>query len=243
MLQWCQDNHHLRTPLVEFLLHPLVRSCRCRNAVGQQPTSHEDNLSGLEYFPFSENLKAVPNVVGTYLLHGIRAFCQDSAKDPRYVGQAANMSITDSGAVGIRLRGGQHRTSVKTCKCGLKSAKRPLRVHIRLAKSDITGLEIAVLSFFPFPLPQLGEDTLLHFLSILTLAEAIDVILLDTLSPLEHHEKRSRVGSKEGLAALKLRNVPRRLHEGLNRAKQKIERGFVQRLLVSFRGSGLHSDC
>ncbi|KAH6981350.1 hypothetical protein BKA56DRAFT_673753 [Ilyonectria sp. MPI-CAGE-AT-0026] len=202
----------------EFLLHPLVRSYRCRNAVGQQPTSQQDTLSGLEYFPLSENLAAVPNVVGTYLLHGIRAFCQDSAKDPRYVGQAASMSITDSGAVGIRLRGGQHCTSVKTCKCGLKSAKRPLRVHNRLAKSDITGIEIAVLSLFPFPVPQLGEDTLLHFLSILTLAETIDVILLDTLSPLKDYEYRLRVGSKEGLAALKPGNVPRRLHEGLNRA-------------------------
>jgi hypothetical protein len=34
MLQWCKANDHLRPRLVEFLLHPLVRSYQCRNAVG-----------------------------------------------------------------------------------------------------------------------------------------------------------------------------------------------------------------
>jgi len=188
-----------------------------RNAVGQQPVSHQDTLSGLKYFPLSKNLKAVPNVVGTYLLHGIRASCQDSAKDPRYVGQAASMSINQSGAVGVRRRGGQHLTSVTTCKCGLKSAN-GLRVHKRFAESDIAGIGIAVLSLFPFPVPQLGEDTLRHFLSILTLVEAIDIILLDTLGPLEDHEYRLRVGSKEALATLRPRDLPRRIHQGLNRA-------------------------
>jgi hypothetical protein len=78
--------------------------------------------------------------------------------------------------------------------------------------------DCSALSLFPFPVQQLGVDTLLHFLSIVTLAEAVDVILLDTLSPLEDNEYYSRVGSKGVLAVLDPRNVARRLHEGLNRA-------------------------
>jgi hypothetical protein len=149
MLQWCKANDHLRPRLVELLLHPLVRSYQCRNAVGQQPTPHHDTLSKMEYFPLSEKPKAVPNVLGIYLLHGIRTQSQDPVKDPRYVGQGASMSINASGAVGIRLRGEQHCTSVKSCKCGLKTVKRALHVHKRLSKTDVTGIEITVLSLFP----------------------------------------------------------------------------------------------
>lgn len=218
MLQWCKANDHLRPRLVELLLHPLVRGYRCRNAVGQQPTAHHDTLAKMEYFPLSERPKAVPNVLGIYLLHGIRTQSQDPVKDPRYVGQAASMSINASGAVGIRLRGEQHCTSVKSCKCGLKTVKRALHVHKRLSKTDITGIEITVLSLFPYPVPQLGEEALRHFLSILTLAETIDMILVDTMSQLEGHEYSLRVGSKEGFAALRPAGVPRRFHEGLNRA-------------------------
>jgi hypothetical protein len=111
MLQWCKANDRLRLRLVEFLLHPLVRSYQCRNAVGQQPTPHHDTLSKMEYFPLSEKPKAVPNVLGIYLLHGIRTRSQDPVKDPHYVGQGASTSINASGAVSIRLRGEQHCTS------------------------------------------------------------------------------------------------------------------------------------
>jgi hypothetical protein len=106
------------------------------------------------------------SVLGIYLLHGIRTQSQDPIKDPRYVGQGASMSINASGAVGIRLRGEQHRTSAKSCKCGLKTVKRALHVHKRLSKTDVTGIEVTVLSLFPYPVPQLGEEALRCFLSI-----------------------------------------------------------------------------
>ena len=60
--------------------------------------------------------------------------------------------------------------------------------------------------------------SLRHFLSILTLAETIDMILVDTMRQLEGNEYSLRVGFKEGFAALRPAGVPRRFHEGLNRA-------------------------
>ncbi|KAH8882390.1 hypothetical protein GQ53DRAFT_772504 [Thozetella sp. PMI_491] len=131
MLQWCKANDHLRPRLVELLLHPLVRSYQCRNAVGQHPSPHHDTLSKMEYFPLSEKRKAVPNVLGIYLLHGLRTQSQDPVKDPRYVGQGA--------------------------------------------------------------IPELGEEALRHFLSILALAETVDMILVDTMSQLEGHEYSLRL--------------------------------------------------
>ena len=110
----------------------------------------------------------MPNVLGIYLLHGTRTQSQDPVKNPRYVGQGASMSINASGAVGIRLRGEQHCTSVKSCKCGLKTVKRALHAHKRLWKTDVIGIETTVLSLFPYPVPELGEEALRHFLSILT---------------------------------------------------------------------------
>ena len=97
--------------------------------MGQQQTPHHDTLSKMEYLPLSEKPKAVPNVLGIYLLHGIRTQSQNPVQDPRYVGQGASMSINASGAVGIRLRGEQHCTSVKSCKYGLKTMKRAFYVH------------------------------------------------------------------------------------------------------------------
>lgn len=72
--------------MVELFLQPLVRSCQCRNAVRQQPTHHHDTLSKMEYCPLSEETKAVPNVLGIYLLHGMRTQGQDPVKDPRLFG-------------------------------------------------------------------------------------------------------------------------------------------------------------
>ena len=124
--------------------------------------------------------------------------------------------------------------------------KQVLHVHGRLSKTEVTGIEITVLSLFPYSAPQLGGEALRHFLLILTLAETTDMILVDAMSQPQGHEYSLRVGFKEGFAALRPAGVPPGFHEGINplshTREQHNERAFVLRFLVSFRGSSLHSD-
>lgn len=225
-LRWFQANADMKTRngLLEFLLHPHVRSYRCRAALGQPDQRHLFDI--LETLPFTPCGSAIPNVIGTYLLHGLsngqqgeargndgpssewvslrnvrsttqNAFRADtnSGAEPRnsvaetsqfksqhlvYCGQAAGVSHRGiQPALGLRFRSLRHYKEISKAKAG-RASKAALYVHRRLANSDVVNVNFAVLSVFPFP-EQSMKNVLHHFMYLLTLAETIDVILLDTL--------------------------------------------------------------
>lgn len=202
-LLWLQanDSKETRGRLCEFLLHPLVRSYRCQNALGRRPRQSQKGLlfEELQFYPLTENASAVPNVAGIYLLHGVRGEGNDKSKDPVYVGQAASAKFTHTNAVGMRRRAEQHWQGIKKVQNSGGEHKPKLGAHSRFGQMDVEGVEIAVLSIFPFPAVEMGEATLRHYLPILTLAETVDMLLCGSLSALEDPEVQRCVGSREAL--------------------------------------------
>lgn len=79
-LRWFQANadQKTRNRLLEFLLHPHVRSYRCRAALGQRDQRRLFDI--LESLPLTPCGTAIPNVIGTYLLHGLSSGQQDEAQ-------------------------------------------------------------------------------------------------------------------------------------------------------------------
>lgn len=71
---------------------------------------------------------------------------------------------------------------------------------------------------FPFPTPEMGENTLRHHLPILTLVETVDVFLIDSLGTLKDSDVARCIGPREGLSSLRPERLPHRTYEGLNRA-------------------------
>lgn len=79
-LHWFQANADTKTRsrLLEFLLHPHVRSYRCRAALGQQDQRRLFDI--LESLPLTPCGSAIPSVIGTYLLHGLSNGQQGGAR-------------------------------------------------------------------------------------------------------------------------------------------------------------------
>ncbi|KAF5259533.1 hypothetical protein FOXYS1_9836 [Fusarium oxysporum] len=181
MSRWLKDISDLNTraSLYEFLLHPAVRSYRCRAAIGREPVSRKQEsrlFNHLEFFPVTECGSAVPNVNGTYLLHGVRASDKDPSLDQIYVGQAAAVKLNSTGAVGVRKRAMQHHDHISP------GGEKFLHFHQRLSEPDIERVDVTVLSMFPYPTPDMGEEVLRHYTALLTLVETIGVLLIDSLS-------------------------------------------------------------
>jgi hypothetical protein len=122
MLRWLQANSDMKTrnALLEFLLHPHVRSYRCRAALGQ--LNQRLIFDILESYPLTQCGKAVPNVVGTYLLHRVRTDEQDKSQDESqdlvYIGQSAAVKPSDTGALGLYLRSQQHWYEISKVRIG-----------------------------------------------------------------------------------------------------------------------------
>lgn len=70
-LRWFQANADpkIRNLTLEFLLHPHVRSFRCRAALGQPDEQRLLNM--LELVPLTSCGSGIPSVIGTYLLHAL----------------------------------------------------------------------------------------------------------------------------------------------------------------------------
>ncbi|KAJ2979430.1 hypothetical protein NQ176_g3259 [Zarea fungicola] len=221
-LLWLQanDSEEIRARLCEFLLHPLVRSYRCQNALGRRPRRSQKGLlfKELQCHPLTEDVSAVPNVAGVYLLHGVSGEGIDQSKDPIYVGQAASAKFTSAGAVGMRRRAEQHWQGIQKVQTSDEHHVPKLSAHARFGQMDIEGVEIAVLSMFPFPVAEMGEATLRHYLPILTLAETVDMLLCGSLSALTDHEVPKCIGSREALARITPGKLHERSYQGLNRA-------------------------
>ncbi|RKL06947.1 hypothetical protein BFJ68_g10114 [Fusarium oxysporum] len=151
MSRWLKDISDLNTraSLYEFLLHPAVRSYRCRAAIGREPVSRKQEsrlFNHLEFFPVTECGSAVPNVNGTYLLHGVRASDKDPSLDQIYVGQAAAVKLNSTGAVGDQVY----------------RVKRHLEEEgLVLPPQDYTD------PFFHVPALENGHDTSWHFKALL----------------------------------------------------------------------------
>ncbi|KAJ2974007.1 hypothetical protein NQ176_g6279 [Zarea fungicola] len=78
----------------------------------------------------------------------------DQSKDPVYVGQAASAKFTSTGAVGMRRRAEQHWQGIKKVQTSDENHVPKLSAHARFAQMNIEGVEIAVLSMFPFPVAE-----------------------------------------------------------------------------------------
>jgi hypothetical protein len=216
MLHWLRANSegNIRNALLELLLHPHVRSFRCRNALGQ--VSQASMLENLEMSPLTHCGSSAPNVLGTYLLHGMHKDDPEKREDLVYVGQSAAVTPTDTGAVGLRARLEQHLQDILRYRTLDASRKRALYVHQRLSSDQIDKVRFGVLSVFPFPNVGMGEF-LRHFLSLMTLAETVDILLVGSLCDLEPGVSFRFIGSLPK-TTLRLLSLPRRTYEGLNRA-------------------------
>ncbi|KAF5002520.1 hypothetical protein FDECE_10614 [Fusarium decemcellulare] len=172
MLSWLQSNAETQNEISEFLLHPHVRSFRCRAALGQPNLRLA--LEQVPAFELSRCGNAVPNVVGTYALHGRRTDEDGARQDLLYIGQAADLEPSD-GALGIRLRSKQHWSTIEE-----RAGVYQMYAHQELAR--VGGAKVAVLSAFPFPRATMGKVRN-QYLYLLALAETVDIILLDCLDP------------------------------------------------------------
>ncbi|KAL9569542.1 hypothetical protein ACKAV7_006597 [Fusarium commune] len=161
------------TPDIESL-----RSFRCRAALS---CSDEGSMFRvLEQYPLTQSGLGVPNVIGTYLLHGIPAGTDatDNSKHLVYCGQAMAVKPQNYKAVGLRQRSQRHWAHIHAKS---EHAKQALYAHKRFADDAIDRAEIALLSAFPFPRPGMG-NALRHMTYIASLAETIDILLLDAVS-------------------------------------------------------------
>ncbi|KAH7212603.1 hypothetical protein DER44DRAFT_882169 [Fusarium oxysporum] len=136
----------------------------------------------------------------------------ESNTNPIYVGQAAAVKLNSTGPVGVRKRAMQHHDHISP------GGEKFLHVHQRLSEPDIERVDVTVLSMFPYPTPDMGEEVLRHYTALLTLVETIDVLLIDSLFTSGFSNIAVCIGSWEGLEDLRPPRLPRRSYEGLNRA-------------------------
>jgi hypothetical protein len=213
--------------ILQIMLHPHIRSFRVRAALGKR--DYKDLFSDLQLSPLDSS---VPNVVGTYFLAGRR---QSDAKvltaDLGYTGQACALKTQLSTGRGVKSRMFQHQEKIQQAKYGKIAKKRRTKDFLeqspenppaskksvrlwasqRLAHDDIEEVSYALLSLFPVPRKRLRILDQMRF--ILTLAEAIDVVLLGTMSP----QYSARFGGEFGLR-IRPTGMPQPPFEGLNRA-------------------------
>jgi hypothetical protein len=148
----------MRHALLEFLLHPLVRSFRTRDAIGSGSTEYI--ISTIETFPLSQTGSGIPSVLGIYALLGQQT--EDNSEDLVYVGQGGSTKQHRDTGRGIRHRSTEHYRD--TLKCRDKppvdataqndtadARKGVLWVHRRLASLQGGMIRVALLSVFPFP--------------------------------------------------------------------------------------------
>lgn len=232
MFRWIRANlsQESRNAILEFLLHPHVRSLRTRAALGQGRTERISSI--LETWPISDDGEGIPSVIGIYALFGWQP---DDETDLAYVGQSAKVKAKN-GNRGIRSRSIVHFGRIMKCKLFLRpdettrSGRKTsdpdiLWAHQRLASPTVASIELAVLSVFPFPCSAVGNGNI-HYNYLLSLAEAIDVLFLKSLK-LENNDicREYRLATEQ---VIRPSNLPQWRFEGLNRAlpsKQRVRFG------------------
>lgn len=213
MLNWIKANSDARiqNALLDFLLHPHIRSFRTRAALGHEDMRSMVNI--LEFHPMETAGKDFANVIGVYFILEVPAKTNDGdeRKPLGYCGQAMAVKLDDSGSLGIRRRAQEHWKSILKVKSG--TGEGSLSAHDRFAEVD--QVEITALSVFPSPRATMG-DAARHLYYIATLAETIDMFLLDCIDPASGPFARY-TGLPHGLL-LRPKIVPSRSLKGLNRA-------------------------
>lgn len=178
-----------------MLLDPRVRSFRVRAALGRQTWT---NLASELHF-YDLMSQDIPPVAATYLILGCRRL--DSSvqleSDMAYVGQATNATAIRPGAAArakqhqVAIASGSKKSEAATGmpEHGMAEESEAPKIqwaHRRLAHSDVQHRLFGLLSVFPFlnGFYCRGTDrrTLIHFHSLVTLAETIDCIFLGTLT-------------------------------------------------------------
>jgi hypothetical protein len=226
---WMNANRHSasKEAILHILLHPHIRSFRVRAALGKR--DHKSLFLDLQLQPLDST---VPNVVGTYFLAGRRrSYAKVLKADMGYIGQACALKTGLSTGRGVKSRMFQHREKIQQAKSGKVRKKRRTKnvpeqspenqpaskksarfwASQRLAHDDIENVSYALLSLFPVPRKCLRSLDQMRF--ILTLAEAIDIVFLGTLSP----QYSVRFGGEFGLR-IRPADMPQPPYEGLNRA-------------------------
>ncbi|KAF5978210.1 homeodomain-containing protein [Fusarium bulbicola] len=173
------------------------KSFRTRAALGQR--KQQTLFKILETNTLTQSGAEVPNIIGIYMIHGIPAGADaaDESKHQAYCGQAMALKpMNNNKSVGIQ--------------------QRPLHVHRRLSEAKVDKVEVAVLSAFPCPHPEMG-DVLLHLPYIASLAETVDILLTDSICDTSARAFGPHAGLPQGFL-LQTEHIPRRSFEGLNRA-------------------------
>ncbi|KAF4457161.1 Aminodeoxychorismate synthase [Fusarium austroafricanum] len=189
--------------VIDILIEEIEKAC------GPVPTM--DN----QQYPLTQCGQGVPNVIGTYLLHGIPAGtdAEDDTKHRVYCGQAMSVKPRNHKSVGLRQRSQQHWSHIYSKS---KDAKNSLHAYDRLGDVEIARVEIALLSAFPFPRAGTGE-ALRQFCYIASLVETIDILLIGSISQTSVKPFGPYTGLPHGLS-LQPGHIPQRSFEGLNRA-------------------------
>jgi hypothetical protein len=232
--RWMEGNsdEESRQAVLRLLLHPHIRSFLVRAALGKLNWEYLASDLGLQSL---ETYTNVPNVAAIYMLHGRRRpDSSDLQVDMGYCGEAAATTFrTKTEGFGARRRMYQHQDEIKRirkkraqkklgqntipdAKESAPSRRRVLWTHRRLAHKDIESISYCLLSVFPFF--HSGDDRLLiQFHCLLTLAEAIDMILLGTLVDTDSLHFYRDWAAEFGLR-IRPPGMPPPVFEGLNRA-------------------------
>lgn len=216
MLYWLKANsgEKSRNLISEFLLHPHIRSLRCRAVMGRHDWGQL--FEELESLPLSSSGKDIPEVIGIYALS---ARTTDTQQEFAYVGQTAAMKATGQRARGIRGRSQAHWAEFLSAKAhkndsGPPCRKKRLFLYKELADSKVEQINLSVLSAFPWPTLEMGY-IIAHFPFLLTLAETIDIVYLDTFVWKIHLDLAGN--ARNPMTWFRPPAMPR-LFQGLNRA-------------------------
>lgn len=181
ILYWLKANpgEKSRNLISVFLLHPHIRSVRCRAVMGCHDWGQV--FEELEFFPLSSSGKGIPEVLGTYALS---ARTTDTQQEFAYGGQSAATKATEQRARGIRGRSQAHWAEFLSARAHKNDSSPPrqrsrLFLFKELADSKVEQINLSVLSTFPWPTLEMGY-IVAHFPFLLTLAETIDIVYLDT---------------------------------------------------------------
>lgn len=166
---------------LQILLDPRMRDFQLRAVLGRRNWRRPDLLATITTLPV--NCKA-PSIMAIYFLAG--TLCDLPLRltgPPVYVGQAASFHRSTRYGACIGRRIAHNRAAIQHLKNReeLPDAHK-VRAYGAFSHEHVVGISTHVLLAFPFCLdnPVLHS----HLRQLLTIAESIDIIFLDTLSPL-----------------------------------------------------------
>lgn len=179
--RWARANNDAesRERILAVLLHTTTRSLRVRAALGNLELG-VPVLQSLPSILMEDDIQKLP-IFCVYFLHGgVDPSCS-SHQGVSYVGQAARtrQGHESRGHMGLSARLKEHVAGIQRAKDGLCSEGTNLYVYQRLSTSHISQTRCMIMSTFPqFPK---SWGLAVHTAMFLSLAEAIDILYLDTL--------------------------------------------------------------